>query len=136
MGHFSNGLESRRITMIKHGNPPFLECSSAGDKRFSAFWARIDGVSIEDAYQAAKVFEDGSTGLHWRQAKGRTAVNMKEVSVLYENLWRTYMERNPEFYEVIAQASGLSDKYGQKGHNCQATVLWKLRAEYIAGLTC
>lgn len=120
--------------MVKHGVAPYLECSSAGDKRFSAFWARIDGVSIEDAYQAAKVFADGSTGLHWRQAKGKAAVNMKEVSELYESLWRTYMERNPEFYPILEAATGLSDRYGQPGHNCQATVLWKLRNEYIAGI--
>lgn len=120
--------------MVKHGNPPYLECSSAGDKRFSAFWARIDGESIEDVYQAAKVFEDGSTNLHWKQAKGRKAVNAAEVTALYEALWRLYMDRNPELYEVLAAAPGLSDKYGQKGHNCQATVLWKLRNEYLAGI--
>ena len=27
--------------MIKIGEAPFLECSSKGDKRFSAFYARI-----------------------------------------------------------------------------------------------
>lgn len=120
--------------MVKHGNAPYLECSSAGDKRFSAFWARIDGKSIEDVYQAAKIFEDGSTGLHWREAKGKQAVNMKEVSALYENLWRTYMELHPGLWPALTEASGLSDKFGQVGHNCQATVLWKLRGERLAGL--
>lgn len=120
--------------MIKHGEPPYLECSSAGDKRFSAFWAKLGDKSIEDLYQAAKVFEDGSTGLHWREAKGKTAVNMVEVSRYYEDLWRVYMEHHPELYPVLAAASGLSDKFGQKGHNCQATVLWKLRNEYLLGL--
>ena len=52
--------------MIKHGTAPFWECSSKGDKRFSAFYARVDGRSIEEQYQAAKIFEDGSTGLTWR----------------------------------------------------------------------
>lgn len=120
--------------MIKVGSPPYLECSSAGDKRFSAFWAKIDGVSIEEAYQAAKVFEDGSTDLHWKQAKGRRAVNHNEVSRFYEALWRLYMDRNPELYAVLAAAPGLSDVYGQAGHNCQATVLWKLRNEHLAGI--
>ena len=120
--------------MISHGTAPFLECSSAGDKRFSAFWAKIDGVSIEEAYQAFKVFDDGSTNLHWREAKGRRAVNQKQAAEFYEAMWREYMSQNPEFYEVLASATGLSDIYGQKGHVCQATVLWKLRNEYIAGI--
>ena len=76
--------------MVRHGAAPFLECSSRGDKRFSAFSARLrshGGRSIEDVYQAAKVFEDGSTGLGWRDAKGKRAVNMPEVRRLYSTLW-------------------------------------------------
>lgn len=120
--------------MVKCGVAPFLECSMAGDSRFSAFGAKLDGKPIEYYYQAAKVFEDGSTGLHWREAKGRKAVNQAEVSTLYENLWRLYMEENPHLYEVLVNVSGLQDKYGQSGHNCQATTLWKLRCEYMAGI--
>lgn len=120
--------------MIKHGMPPFLECSSAGDKRFSAFWAKIDNVSIETTYQAAKIFADGSTGLHWREAKGKKAVNFKQVTELYELLWREYMDQHPELWDVLVSATGLSDRYGQKGHNCQATILWKLRNERVAGI--
>lgn len=121
--------------MVKCGQEPFLECSMAGDSRFSAFGAKIDGKPIEFYYQAAKVFEDGSTGLSWREAKGRKPVNFDEVTRLYEDLWRLYMEQNPELYEVLAAQSGLQDKYGQVGHNCQATTLWKLRCEYLAGIT-
>ena len=64
--------------MIKHGVAPYLECSGKGDKRFSAFYARIKADrnrSIEEIYQAAKVFEGGITNLSWREAKGRKAVN-------------------------------------------------------------
>lgn len=120
--------------MVKCGIAPFLECSMAGDSRFSAFGAKLDGKPIEFYYQASKVFEDGSTGLHWKEAKGRKAVNHDEVSALYENLWRLYMEENPHLYEVLVNATGLQDKYGQSGHNCQATTLWKLRLEYMAGI--
>ena len=116
--------------MISHGSPPFLECSSAGDRRFSAFHARIrsrGGATIEEIYQAAKVFEDGSTGLDWRSAKGRRAVNRAEVSALYSRLWDEYVEENPELLDVLRAASGLSDKFGQNGHVCQATELWRIR---------
>lgn len=111
------------------GEPPYLECSSRGDKRFSAFYAKVNGKSIEEQYQAAKVFEDGTTGLSWREAKGRKPVNMDEVSVLYKNLWKEYLINHPALIIGLKQASGLSDMFGQKGHNCQAITLWELRNE-------
>lgn len=118
--------------MIRHGIAPFLECSSKGDARLSAFSARLrsyGGRSIEEIYQAAKVFEDGSTGLTWREAKGRRAVNMDEVRALYGRLWDEYVDENPHLLDVIAQASGLSDIFGQPGNACQATELWRIRTE-------
>lgn len=115
--------------MIKHGEAPFLECSSRGDKRFSAFYARVGWRSIEDRYQAAKQFEDGSTGLTWRQAKGRKAVNAQDCADLYSALWDQYIESNPELLEVIKAATGLSDMFGQPNHCCQATELWRIRGD-------
>lgn len=116
--------------MVRHGDAPYLECSSKGDARFSAFAARIRGRGdrrIEDIYQEAKVFEDGSTGLGWRAAKGRRAVNMAEVRALYATLWDEYMAENPELLPVILDASGLSDRFGTPGNACQATELWRIR---------
>lgn len=113
--------------MIRHGVAPFLECSTRGDRRFSAFCAVVDGRSIEDHYQAAKVFADGSTGLSWRQAKGRKAVNQNEVAALYSSLWDQYIEEHPELLAVLCAASGLSDIFGQPGRVCQATELWRIR---------
>lgn len=116
--------------MVRHGTAPFLECSSKGDRRFSAFGARIrsrGNRSIEEVYQAAKVFADGSTGLTWREAKGRSAVNMDEVRALYGRLWDEYMAENPDLLSVLTAASGLSDVFGQPGHACQATKLWRIR---------
>lgn len=116
--------------MIRHGEAPYLECSSKGDRRLSAFHARIKargGKSIEDIYQAAKVFEDGSTGLGWRAAKGKRAVNMANVRVLYGALWDEYIAENPALLDVIRDAPGLSDVFGQAGSVCQATELWRIR---------
>ena len=120
--------------MIKHGEAPYLECSSRGDKRFSAFYARLKtyyNKSIEEIYQAAKVFEDGSTGLTWRQAKGRKPVNIDEVRRLYSYLWDVYIIENPELLQVLLDASGVSDMFGQKGHQCQATELWRIRQSHL-----
>jgi len=113
--------------VVQHGNPPYLECSSKGDKRFSAFYARVKGKSIEEQYQAAKVFENGSTGLTWCQAKGRKPVNVEACQHLYSRLWDEYIAENPHLLQVLKQASGLSDCFGQAGHVCQATELWRIR---------
>lgn len=113
--------------MIRHGEAPFLECSSRGDKRFSAFFARVNGRSIEEQYQAAKVFEDGKTGLGWREAKGRKPVNAEAVATLYSALWDQYIAEHPELLKVLQAATGLSDMFGQPGHVCQATELWRIR---------
>lgn len=116
--------------MIRHGEAPYLECSSKGDKRFSAFYATVGGSSIESLYQGYKVFEDGSTDLTWREAKGKKAVNQKEAAQLYSKLWDQYIHNNPELLEVLKGASGLSDVFGQEGHCCQATELWRIRNDY------
>lgn len=118
--------------MVRHGVPPFLECSSRGDKRFSAFHARVGGTdrSIEEIYQGSKVLEDGSTNHNWRTAKGKKARNARECAILYSKLWDKYIEENPELLEVLGRASGLSDIFGQPGHCCQATELWRIRAAY------
>ncbi len=115
--------------MIKVGNPPYLECSSRGDKRFSAFYAKVDGVSIEDQYQGAKIFKGGVTGLSWREAKGKKPINIRTVSILYKELWKKYLNTNPHLIMGLKQQSGLSDIFGQEGHICQATTLWELRCE-------
>lgn len=113
--------------MVKHGKPPYLECSSRGDKRFSAFYARVAGRSIEETYQAAKVFDDGSTGLSWKQAKGKQACNHMELQQIYSSLWDTYISEHPELLTVLQNATGLQDMFGQVGHVCQATELWRIR---------
>ncbi len=115
--------------MIRVGVPPYLECSSRGDVRFSAFYARpksLHGRSIEVAYQAAKKFEDDSTNLHWRRAKGRRAVNQEECAQLYRKWWREWVEEQ-KLMPVLLEATGLSDIFGQPGHLCQAEVLWEIR---------
>jgi hypothetical protein len=120
--------------MIRCGEAPYLECSSKGDKRFSAFAARIQGRgnrSIEEIYQAAKVFENGETGLSWRAAKGRKSVNQAEVALLYSLLWNEYIAENPELKAILMAAKGLQDVFGQAGHCCQATELWRIRCEAL-----
>lgn len=117
--------------MRRLGIAPFLECSSRGDRRFSAFYARpssLAGRSIEEAYQALKRFSDGSTGLSWRAAKGRRAVNTDECVVAYRRWWEDWViEQHLE--SVLLAATGLSDVFGQRGHTCQADTLWAIKQD-------
>ncbi len=121
--------------MVTRGEAPFLECSTKGDTRFSPFYARpscLGGHSIEDAYHAAKVFEDGTTGLGWRAAKeyrlaGHTIVNQDELNEMYAVLWDAYIDENPELLDVLKTATGLSDMFGREPGPCQAIELWRIR---------
>ena len=117
--------------MMRYGKEPFLECSSRGNKRFSAFYAKVNGRSIEEQYQAVKRFEDGSTNLDWKEAKGRRAVNATECAILYEDLWRQYISEHQELLDVLKRAPGLSDIFASKGSVNQAQVLWKIRNEHM-----
>lgn len=120
--------------MLKYGVAPYLECSTKGDRRFSAFIARINGrelKTIEEIYQAAKILPDGRTGLTWKAVKGFKAVNQKEISELYSQLWDEYIEENPQFLSIIKNATGISDIFGQENHCCQATELWRIRCKKI-----
>ena len=122
---------------IRHGKAPFLECSSKGDKRYSAFFARIkrrNNKTIEEIYQASKVFEDGSTGLNWKQAKGKNAVNIEECRRLYSELWDIYITENPDLLVPVCAASRESDIFGQAGRACQATELWRIRNDVLKNI--
>lgn len=130
--------------MLKFGQPPYLECSSKGDKRFSAFYARIESrgnKSIEEIYQASKIFSDGTTGLGWRDAKARNkkilgrltrnslVSNRDYVKKLYSQLWDEYFQENPHLLEIVKQFDGFSDIFGQPNHCCQAEEIYRIRYE-------
>lgn len=119
--------------MIRVGKYPYLECSSQGDHRFSAFYAKpasLRGYTIEQAYQAMKVFEGGVTGLSIRDAKGRKPLNIDDCYSCYVDWFHEWVLQE-DLIPVLTAASGLSDQYGQKGHTCQALVLWDIRSSYL-----
>jgi hypothetical protein len=124
--------------MVKHGKAPYMECSSMGRQKLSSFYARpksLKGKSIEAAYQAMKVFEDGSTGLSWKEARGRLAVNQSICVRAYKRWWREWVDEQ-DLLRLLQKASGMSDCFGQEGHVCQATVLWEIRNESLQRKHC
>lgn len=97
--------------------PNGYEVSSAGDKRFSALFARLkDGRTIEEAYQL-DIKGYRSQGNDWKLGKGKPPLNpmTKEASwEAYKNLWRTYLVENPDIAKDLkAKAAGkiLTDKF-------------------------
>jgi hypothetical protein len=122
--------------MITFGTSPVLECSSKGDKRFSAFYARIkhrNNKSIEELYQARKVFEDGVSGLSPKEAKGRKPINIEDCRAWYSQLWNEYFDANPDFLIELSQYNGFSDIFGQKGNACQAEEVYRIMKERVIG---
>lgn len=121
--------------MVKFGEAPFLECSSKGDKRLSAFFAYVDGRSIENIYQGAKKFADGSHSLSPKDAKAKqktvNVINMEECRILYVRLWRRYFAQNPKLLQELIQSEykGFSDMFGQVGHMCQAEQIYNIITE-------
>ena len=105
-----------------------LECSSAGDKRFSAFYAKVEfnGVlaSIEQHYQSVKrnAFDKPcrkGERVHHVSIDGK----VYEPSILtpfYRYLWYTYLRSNPELVAYAKQFDSFNDKFRGKCINCQA----------------
>ena len=119
--------------MLQFGKPPYLECSSKGDKRFSAFYARIrfrNNRTIEDLYQGRKLIEiDGVAvqGLSIKEAKGKPCLNYDDASRFYSQLWDEYISENLDLLEVVKLYNGFSDIFGQVGHVCQAGEIYRIR---------
>ena len=115
-----------------------LECSSRGDKRFSAFYAyvNIDGKlnSIENHYQLAKRFGDGKIPISWKECKGKKPINfvfrgkvlpLEKLSDYYDWLWKVYLDENPELVEFLKGFDEYSDCFGKIGCNNQAVSIKK-----------
>ncbi len=111
------------------------ECSSKGDKRFSAFYARLpDGRSIEEHYQCdVKGYDPGGT--NWRLGKGKPPLRAVDTRSEYLALWQQWASHNKSLLEELrakATAHGgvLSDRFATSPVNqawALATVLNELR---------
>lgn len=117
-------------------NKKILECSTRGDKRFSAFCAYITinekTDSIEHFYQQSKKTEDGSIA-----GKGKPFHHFvcpfcglefsgEYVSDLYKGLWIIYFNKHPELLEYATGFDDFNDMFKGKSVNCQADVVREL----------
>jgi len=118
-----------------------LECSSAGDKRFSALFAKVtlfgEEQTIEEWYQYSKRFGIKDVkNYHWKQIKGMSKwlkishiringykYDAKYLHTWYKTLWLIYLNKNPELVEYLKQFDEYNDRFKEKGHICQADVI-------------
>ena len=109
-----------------------LECSSKGDKRFSAFYANIEifgrYTNIERHYQSCKRFNDPTI----IKAKGKKPdyivldgreLNCKYLTPYCKLLWCKYLDENLGLVEYASQYDDYNDIFKGKSINCQADVI-------------
>lgn len=126
--------ENEEVKKAPEPEAKVLECSSRGDRRFSALFAKISikgkEKSIEEIYQDSKRTEGGK-----KAGKGKpfdyiicpfTGDKMpaEEASNLYKGLWITYFTRNPDLVEYAKGFDEFHDMFrGKDTVNCQADVI-------------
>lgn len=109
-----------------------LECSSAGNKKFSAFHARINIFGktecIEQVYQLSKRFGD-FVPQDWRDSKGKEPTHMcvngvtldvSHLSGFYKCLWIKYLDAHPELVTYAQKFDTFIDSRRGKAWNSQA----------------
>ncbi len=118
--------------------PNILECSSKGDRRFSAFYAKVKLFgkydSIENHYQLSKRFGD-EVPETWKDAKGKKPthlhINGKDFDVKfteawYDLLWVTYLHNHPKLVNHASKFDEFNDIFKSKGSVvCQADSIRK-----------
>ena len=112
-----------------------LECSSKGDKRFSAFYAKVKVFGKEDSierhYQNCKRDKYGNIA-----GKGKRVYTMcitkrnktielpcKYLTAYYKLLWCCYLDHNPELVKYALEFDDYNDMFKGKAINCQADVI-------------
>lgn len=110
-----------------------LECSSKGDKRFSAFYAKVvvngNFDSIENHYQLSKRFATRRPPKTWRDTKGKSpdyfeigdkAFDISLLTAYYYLLWVKYLDAHPELVKYAQDFDSFNDMFRGKSTNCQA----------------
>lgn len=117
-----------------------LECSSKGDKRFSALYAKVNvsGVfdSIENHYQLCKraIGENGEVIVprDFKELKGKkvdyfvmNGINFPEtyLTQYYKLLWVKYLDANPSLVVFAKGFDEFNDMFKHNSVNCQADVI-------------
>ena len=105
-GFLPTYLRTVMAIIFTHARFGGYECSSKGDRRFSALFARLsDGRTIEMHYQCdVKGYQPGGT--NWRLGKGKPPLNPSiDLYAAYKALWLEWAENHkPEMRELYVAA--------------------------------
>ena len=108
-----------------------LECSSKGDKRFSALYAKVKVFGFEDSienhYQRCKRDINGNP-VKKGQKVDYIIINGMEapanfLTAYYKLLWCSYLDAHPELVAYAATFDDYNDMFRGKAINCQADVI-------------
>lgn len=113
-----------------------LNCSSRGDKRFSAFYARVSVFSkidsIENHFQLSKRINGRPAPTTWRDMKGKRPdyfvvgqhrIPAELLSAWYALLWVKYLDAHPELVQYAKGFDSFYDPFAKPGRNNQAEVI-------------
>lgn len=112
------------------------QCSSKGDMRYSAFFARLeDGRSIEQHYNCdIKGYDPGGT--NWKLGKGKPPKD-KSIDLWeeYLKLWRRWVELNPhlleELYHITKLTNNtLTDMFASSENNQARALAYLINEKY------
>lgn len=112
-----------------------LECSTAGDHNYSAFYAKVNVYgtvgSIEEIYQCSKII-NGKRVEDVKKGKGKKPDSFiagnKEIPVeyltsWYKLLWCKYLDSRPDLVKYASIYDSFNDTFKGKSVNCQAEVI-------------
>jgi len=88
------------------------EVSSKGDKRFSAFYARLaDGRTVEEAYQLdIKGYRKfGNNAMVGKGKAPLVKISREELYLQYKNLWKQWCKENPKLVEILKKLASEFD---------------------------
>jgi len=90
-------------------------------------WCWLYGQGTHQPQRAASMEAEISQRQCRARVPASAPINIIETQYLYSLLWNLYIVENPSLLYTLNRASGLSDIYGQEGHVCQATELWRIK---------
>ena len=132
-------MDNKRLWTWARKHSDGYECSSKGDKRFSAFSARLyDGRTIESWYQCdIKGYSPG--GSDWRLGKGKPTLMGQSPEMLYNEyreLWEMWAQENidlmRELYTLTKEHRILTDCFATSPIN-QARALSDIMNRLVYG---
>jgi hypothetical protein len=100
-------VDTKKKFTYTRTHPQGYECSSAGDRRFSALYAMIDEECIESHYQLTVKGYRQITD-NWRFAKGKPPLikmHPDDTWRAYKALWQLWAIENPEMLELLRRAA-------------------------------